>query len=359
MTLYQIEVRAVADRHDVHAHKLVHEILQLPTKHLPSLADLSADTSQPTIRTAQLYRIQGNLGTEQIDQLIQQLLVDPVVQEASYTTEEQHTKNTETGHIVDVFFHAGVTDTLAESVVAGAQMVGITGLEYVETGHRYLLDSRLSEADAHSIAKALLFNPVIQHYALDPFQNQQTPQTGHELPTVSVAQADGQTTDVVSTDHAQQAARTIFLSSMTDEQLLEVSRAGLLSLNLEEMRTIQQHYREQEREPTDVELETLAQTWSEHCSHKTFKATVHYREVDANGNTIESETIQGLLKRYIVSATDKVKQDWLVSAFSDNAGIIRLTETQDVAFKVETHNHPQPLSLLAAPIPEWEASFAT
>ncbi|GCE04973.1 phosphoribosylformylglycinamidine synthase subunit PurL [Dictyobacter aurantiacus] len=340
MTLYQIEVRAVADRHDVHAHQLVHEILQLPTKHLPSLAELSADTPQPTLRTAQLYRIQGDLSTAQIDQLIQQLLVDPVVQEATYTAEGQTTRNTETGHIVDVFFHAGVTDTLAESVMAGAQMVGITEIEAVETGRRYVLDGRLSEADAHSIAQSLLFNAVIQHYTLDPFQGSATAQPTHDLPPVTAAQADGQTTDISSTDHAQHAVRTIFLSGMNDEQLMEVSRAGLLSLNLEEMRTIQRHYRDQGREPTDVELETLAQTWSEHCSHKTFKATIQYREVDAQGHTIESETIEGLLKRYIVSATDEVKQDWLVSAFSDNAGIIRLTDTQDVAFKVETHNHP-------------------
>jgi phosphoribosylformylglycinamidine synthase len=124
------------------------------------------------------------------------------------------------------------------------------------------------------------------------------------------------------------------------------------------MRTIQRHYQEQGREPTDVELETLAQTWSEHCSHKTFKATIEYREVDAQGNTVESETIEGLLKRYIVSATDKVKQDWLVSAFSDNAGIIRLTDTQDVAFKVETHIH-RPSSPLVEPIQVSAASFAT
>src|SRR5258708_3524552 len=127
---------------------------------------------------------------------------------------------------------------------------------------------------------------------------------------------------------------------MTGEQLLELSRAGLLALNLDEMRAIQQHYREQRREPTDVELETLAQTWSEHCSHKTFKATIDYREVDSHGNVLEAETIHGLLKSYLMRATEQIRPSWLVSAFSDNAGIVRFTETQDIAFKVETHNHP-------------------
>jgi len=127
---------------------------------------------------------------------------------------------------------------------------------------------------------------------------------------------------------------------MTNEQLLALSKKGLLALNLDEMRTIQQHYRQEGREPTDVELETLAQTWSEHCSHKTFKATIDYREVDSHGHVLEQEIIPGLLKHYIMRATRQVERPWVVSAFSDNAGIVRFTETQDIAFKVETHNHP-------------------
>jgi phosphoribosylformylglycinamidine synthase len=127
---------------------------------------------------------------------------------------------------------------------------------------------------------------------------------------------------------------------MTDEELLELSRSGLLSLNLDEMRTIQAYFREIGREPTDVELETLAQTWSEHCSHKTFRATIQYRELDKQGNVLTEETIHNLLKQYLMRATKALDRPWVVSAFSDNAGVIRFTETQDVAFKVETHNHP-------------------
>ncbi|GCE10748.1 phosphoribosylformylglycinamidine synthase subunit PurL [Tengunoibacter tsumagoiensis] len=328
MTLYQIEVRANAEQHDVHAHQLAHEIGQLPTRHLSSLAEISAGGSQPKLRTAQLYRLSGQLSATQLAQLTEQLLVDAVVQEAHITPSEQTPQNTPTGHIVDVFFHAGVTDTLAESVLAGAAMLNISGLEHVETGRRFILDERLSEPDLHTIAQALLYNGVIQHYTVQTVQDQQQGRTP-ELKSVT------------ATEQAEQSiVRTIPLSQMTDEQLLAVSKEGLLSLNLAEMQAIQQHYQSQGREPTDVELETLAQTWSEHCSHKTFKATVNYRELDAQGNEVESETIRGLLKSYIMRATNEVNPDWLVSAFSDNAGIIRLTETQDIAFKVETHNHP-------------------
>ena len=227
-------------------------------------------------------------------------------------------------HVVDVFYHTGVTDTLAESVLAGAKMLGLTGLEHVETGRRYFLDSRLSETDVRAIVEALLYNPVIQQYTLRS-KNEGVQFIAPPGPTET---------------EQPQITQSIPICNMADQQLLELSQKGLLALNLEEIRAIQRYYREQGREPTDVELETLAQTWSEHCSHKTFKASIAYREVDNHGNVLADETINGLLKHYLMRATEQVKREWLVSAFSDNAGIIRFTGTQDIAFKVETHNHP-------------------
>ncbi len=334
VTRHQIEVRASSERHDVHAHQLAREILQLLP--LPSLTDGMIDTPRPIIHTSQLYRLTADIDPAQLNQLTQQLLVDPVVQEAIISPSTSAKTYGQMGYIVDVFFHAGVTDTLAESVLTGAHMLGITTLESVETGRRYRLDSRVSEVEAHVIARSLLFNPVIQHYTLYPSREQeQFDRAFSELSESAALEASHPEKSV-----AKSPARMIGISAMDDEQLLAFSRSGLLSLNLLEMQTIQQHYREQGREPTDVELETLAQTWSEHCSHKTFKATINYQEFDGQGTLTDQETIQGLLKRYIMRATEQVKPEWLVSAFSDNAGIIRLTSTYDVAFKVETHNHP-------------------
>ncbi|MBV9230509.1 MAG: phosphoribosylformylglycinamidine synthase subunit PurL, partial [Chloroflexi bacterium] len=329
MILYQVEVRAISAQHDAHAHQLTREILELPTQHLPSLAEISASDPPFSFRTAQLYHLSGNLSPSQLDQLTAQLLTDPVVQEAHILSASPTTTSSFI-HIVDVFFHSGVTDTLAESVLIGAHMLDITGLEHVETGRRYMLDGRLSLADAHAITQALLYNPVIQNYELRTTNEAQQGNDGTFGLFAAPPPAD--TTTAI--------ARSIPISQMNDEQLLDVSKAGLLSLNLDEMRAIQLYYREQQREPTDIELETLAQTWSEHCSHKTFKATINYRELDDHGKELERETIASLLKSYIMRATERVKPDWLVSAFSDNAGIIRFTDSQDLAFKVETHNHP-------------------
>ncbi|GCE47970.1 phosphoribosylformylglycinamidine synthase subunit II [Thermosporothrix hazakensis] len=326
MTLYQIEVRATSDSYDGYARQLVQDILQLPIHSLPSLATI-VDTPL-FIRTAQLYHLSGSLSDTDLEQLKQQLLVDPVVQEArpvGYAADV---------HTVDVFYHPGVTDTLAESVIEGAKMLGIQGLEHVETGLRFLLDQRLSEEDVRFIAQSLLFNPVIQTYEIHCAGDRAS--GGNEgqpvVQPTTVAQADASERKVHVT--------TVFISGMNDNELIELSRSGLLALNLEEMRTIQAHYRELGREPTDVELETIAQTWSEHCSHKTFKATIEYREQDEQGQTQAQETIHGLLKSYIMRATKEVQHPYLVSAFSDNAGIIRFTGSHDLAFKVETHNHP-------------------
>jgi phosphoribosylformylglycinamidine (FGAM) synthase-like enzyme/phosphoribosylformylglycinamidine (FGAM) synthase PurS component len=313
VSTYQIEVRATSERYDVEAQKVAHAILQLPTSQLPSLAAISTSTTPLTIHTSQLYYLTGNLTPAQIDQLAGQLLIDPITQEAVVS---QKTGTPNTGHVVDVFFHAGVTDTLAESVKTGASMLGVTGLEDVETGRRYVLDQRLSADEVRIITGALLYNPVIQEYHV-----------GAQF----IAPAE--MTRFLAVNYIQ-------LTGMTDQQLLALSKTGMLALNLDEMRAIQRHFQELGREPTDVELETLAQTWSEHCSHKTFKATIRYKELDSDGNLLAQETIHGLLKQYIMQATQHINAPWVVSAFSDNAGVVRFTASQDVAFKVETHNHP-------------------
>ena len=119
------------------------------------------------------------------------------------------------------------------------------------------------------------------------------------------------------------------------DELSRISQEGLLSLNLAEMQAIQAHFAELERNPTDVELETIAQTWSEHCVHKTFKSMIEYAEKGR-----KTEMIDGLFKTFIQRATEEIAADWCVSVFTDNAGIIEFDDNYNIVFKVETHNHP-------------------
>ena len=129
------------------------------------------------------------------------------------------------------------------------------------------------------------------------------------------------------------------ISALGDEALLAVSKSRRLALTLEEMRTIQSFYAGIAREPADIELETIAQTWSEHCSHKTLKGRIEFTSPEG------TVTFQNMLKETIFAATQEVRKrlgagDWCVSVFSDNAGVIRFDENYHLCFKVETHNRP-------------------
>ncbi len=131
------------------------------------------------------------------------------------------------------------------------------------------------------------------------------------------------------------------LTEASDIELRAISEDRRLALNLTEMQAIQNYYRQEGREPTDVELETLAQTWSEHCIHKSFKAYIIYVGPDG------VQQIDSLLDTYIRAATDKINKPWIRSAFVDNAGIVAFDNFFDLAFKVETHNHPSALDPFA------------
>lgn len=129
------------------------------------------------------------------------------------------------------------------------------------------------------------------------------------------------------------------ICGMDDAALMTLSKQGQLYLSLAEMQTIRQHFAGLDRDPTDIELESVAQTWSEHCSHKTLKGRIRYR--DEHGE----RQFENMLKETVFGATVAIREklgadDWCVSVFQDNAGIVKFDETQNVCFKVETHNHP-------------------
>jgi phosphoribosylformylglycinamidine synthase len=120
------------------------------------------------------------------------------------------------------------------------------------------------------------------------------------------------------------------LAKATDQQLAEISNELALGLSLEEMKSIQAYFKKEDRNPTDVELQTISQTWSEHCFHKTFKGKIRL-----NGKEINS-----LFKTYIAKATKEINPAWCFSVFEDNAGIVQFDKGYGIAAKVETHNHP-------------------
>ena len=136
-------------------------------------------------------------------------------------------------------------------------------------------------------------------------------------------------------------ANTIEILNLDDKELLRISKENLLSLSIEEMKAIQQYYKKIGRNPTDVELETIAQTWSEHCKHKTFTGIIEYKEIQ--NSKFKIKNYDNLLKQTVFKVTKELNKEWCVSVFKDNAGIIEFNKNWGVAFKVETHNHPSAL----------------
>lgn len=137
--------------------------------------------------------------------------------------------------------------------------------------------------------------------------------------------------------------REVPLRAAQAAELQALSTGMGLALSVAEMEAIREHFRAEGREPTDVELETLAQTWSEHCKHKTLTGPVQYTLRDEQGAVLEQRRYDNLLKETVFAATLRLNPPWCWSVFRDNAGVVALTEEIGVAIKVETHNHPSAL----------------
>lgn len=122
----------------------------------------------------------------------------------------------------------------------------------------------------------------------------------------------------------------IQMKNASESQLLRISKELAIGLKLPEMKKVKQYFKERKRNPTDIELQTIGQTWSEHCYHKTFKGEI----------TAGRKKIRSLFKTYIAKVTDELKPSWCFSVFEDNAGIVDFDKGFGIAVKVETHNHP-------------------
>jgi phosphoribosylformylglycinamidine synthase subunit PurSL len=275
------------------------------------------------IAVSDLYFLEGAFDAVDVARLAELLLCDPVVEQATVTPLDGAGAGTPRidYQTVEVILHPGVTDSVAEHLLEGARMAGIESLARAATGQRYEITGRLAEG-ALARLSTLLANPVIQSYAFN----------GHVAPPLTLPQPTGDVVEVIPLTAADAAG------------LEAVSRERRLALDLAEMRAIQDYYCRERREPTDVELEMLAQTWSEHCVHKTFRALIDYEERTADGRqAVATRRVDSLLKTYIRAATEQAARPWVLSAFVDNAGIIAFDDYTDLAFKVETHNHPSAL----------------
>jgi phosphoribosylformylglycinamidine synthase len=279
------------------------------------------------VQTAKVYLIEASLSQSQWDRLSASLLADPILEQCL-----QGAAPAPAGQVIEVHPLPGVMDPAALTVERMVRELTRAKEVRATTGVRYDL-AGVSESQARDIARRLLANSVIESTHHEPWRPERFP---------IAARAD-------------QTLRSVAITALSEKELVTLSRSGHLFLSLDEMKAIQAHYRALGREPTDIELETLAQTWSEHCVHKTLKSTITYRGALASDiiswtarpghvlNADGSVTIHNLLKSTVAAATHELIAegvDWTLSVFVDNAGIIAFDEQTAVCVKVETHNHP-------------------
>ncbi len=324
---HRIEIALKETVRDARGERVKNEILHfihLPVEH---------------VRTIDVYTVDADLSRDLLEQAASGPFCDPVIQ--SWTLDRPH--GADFDYAVEVGFRPGVTDNVGRTAREAVEY--LTGRTFapgegVYHSVQYLVKGGLTLVDMGKIATGLLCNTLIQRYTI--------------LSAPEFAARRGFPAYVPKVTGETRAEVCEVDLELPDEELMRISREGVLALTLEEMKIIQAHYRDPDlllerrkmglgSKPTDVELECLAQTWSEHCKHKIFAGTVQYE--DENGNRQE---IRSLFKSFIQRTTKDVREklgdkDFCLSVFKDNAGVIRFNDSHSLVFKVETHNSPSAL----------------
>ena len=305
--LWQIDIDPAEGQPDLEGQRVAHDA-----------ADLGITTSLE-VRTSRGYLLQGDLKETDVKRLADELFADRVVQQTRVAPVGDAKWNVANGtRLVNVLLKPGVMDPVAQSALTAVADYGVH-VEAIRTYRKYEF-AGLADQPLNQLCSKLLANDSIEQVFHGPLQMDRLDiGSKYELDSTIVP-----------------------LRELNDEQLMSLSRDGQLYLTVVEMQTIQTYFRQLDRDPTDIELETVAQTWSEHCSHKTLAGRIAYR--DEHG----TRQFENMLKETIFAATCDIRdqlgsEDWCVSVFEDNAGIVKFDADYNVVFKVETHNHPSAL----------------
>jgi phosphoribosylformylglycinamidine synthase len=274
------------------------------------------------VRRSCLYFVRGACAPEELDLLGRFLFCDTVVETFAWEACGGPAPGSAESSLgqenrIEVALRPGVTDSVAEEIMRAAREIGIAGIEAVSTGEIFDVEGEnLGRRDLELLASRLLANPVIHRFAI-----------GRIDPVFpSLAAGSGQ-------------VASFPVGSMSEQALEGLSTGRRAALDFAEMAAIQGYFQGLGRECTDVEFEMIAQTWSEHCGHKTFKALIDVVAPEGHPNPYPPQ-VDNILKTYIKKATDEIAAPWVLSAFVDNAGILEFDGEHEMSFKVETHNHP-------------------
>ena len=232
-------------------------------------------------------------------------VLDPAIQNGSFSVRHLPERLSGGDWIVETAKIPGVTDPTAEALehVARTREQNIRAA----SGKRFTISGPTERTDIDRLIRRLLANPVVERFSYGSIEAP-FPETSAENTTID----------------------TVTISGLDAEGLTALSMSRGLALDADQMRAVQAWFSEEHREPTDAELETIAQTWSEHCAHTTFQADITFTD----GRRVQP------LMRQLRMCTEQINAPWVRSAFVGNAGIVAFDDLVDIAVKAETHNHP-------------------
>jgi len=278
------------------------------------IEDLGIEVEKVNI--VDVYTIEADLSESQLIFLGENLFVDPIIQE--FSIDKPLIRNFD--WLIEVGFRPGVTDNVGKTSKEAIEDILRKKLNgQVYTSKKYLISGeKLKKEDLERIAKDLLANELIQRWLI--IDNKTFIQEASYLPIPKVEIPHRPTVAEINLN-------------VSDENLLNINKERKLALNLQEMQVIKEYFLRPEiinerkkvglgQNPTDAELEAIAQTWSEHCKHKIFNAKIVYRD-EKNEKEINS-----LFKTYIKSSTEKLKEklNWVVSTLWDNSGVMKFND---------------------------------
>ena len=285
------------------------------------------------IQTRDVFSIVAEITETDAEKMLKSM-TNPVIQDSILGESDKF----DFDWIIIIGFLPGVTDnvaTTAKSLLCDTISRQLKSNEHIFSSIEYLVSApQLNSDQIRMVAENLLANPIIQ--SINCLSKAELKKNG--IPFNKPVFLDSCNIHVEDIE-----------IDIPDDNLIRLSKDRCLALSLKEMRQIKQYFTKNDinrqemgltENPTDVEIEILAQTWSEHCKHKIFDAEINY--TDENGNISK---ITSLYKSFIKKSTYEIGSDvdWLVSVFSDNAGIISFNEECDLVYKVETHNSPSAL----------------
>ena len=280
------------------------------------------------VQIVDIYTVEGDLPKVDLDR-VRDMLVNPVFQEGRVNDSFKPRFD----YVVEIGFLPGVTDNVGNTVREGISDLLKRELngQIAYSSQLMFLSGNLTREDAQRIGESLA-NPLIQRIQVKGYDEFiASDGMGVTVPRVRISEKPG--------------AGLVDLLRASDDDLIDIGKQGIanpdgtrrgpLALDLTYMKTIRGYFESQGRNPTDLELESIAQTWSEHCKHTIFADPI-------------DEFTDGLYKQFIKRATNVVRaskgdKDFCVSVFTDNAGAIDFDDKHLITDKVETHNSPSAL----------------